>query len=95
MSADIQENTVEQWKAVRGLLKEALLAGEIPLESKLYTVRECKQPSNCRHCLRGKFTRMLCGLLKKHNNGNLQNEDKTKAIEWSKSAAKQFLKRCF
>jgi hypothetical protein len=28
------ENTVDQWKAVRGFLKEALLAGEIPLESK-------------------------------------------------------------
>jgi hypothetical protein len=34
MSAAIQENTVEQWKAVRGLLKEALPAGEIPLELK-------------------------------------------------------------
>jgi hypothetical protein len=34
MSANIQENTAEQWKAVRGLLKEALLARETPLESK-------------------------------------------------------------
>ena len=42
-----------------------------------------------------KFTRMLLCLRKKHKNGDLQNEDKPKAIEWSKSAAKQLLKRCF
>ena len=42
-----------------------------------------------------KFTRMLRALRKKHKNGDLQNEDKPKAIEWSKSAAKQFLKKCF
>jgi hypothetical protein len=57
MSAAIQENTEEQWKAVRGLLKEALLAGEIPLEPKemypkaVFTLSECKQP---RHCIWGK-----------------------------------------
>jgi hypothetical protein len=34
MSATIQENTEEQWKVVRGLLKEALLAAEVPIESK-------------------------------------------------------------
>jgi hypothetical protein len=101
-SAANQESTEEQWKAVRGLLKEALLAGKIPLESKemrpksvfaLY--EDANNPVIAGIVYGDKFTRMLRALRKKHKNGDLQNEDKPKAIEWSKSAAKQFLKRCF
>jgi hypothetical protein len=101
-STALQENTAEQWKAVRGLLKEALLAGEIPVESKelgpkaVFTLY--KNASNAVIAdivYSEKFTRMLRGLRKKHKNGDLQNEDKPKAVEWGKSAAKQFLKRCF
>jgi hypothetical protein len=92
----------EQWKAVRGLLKKALLAGEIPLESKemrpkaVFTLfKNANNPVIADILYGEKFTRMLRGLRKKHKNGDLQNEDKPKAIEWSKSAAKQFLKICF
>ena len=101
-SAANQESTEEQWKAVRGLLKEALLAGKIPLESKemppksvfaLY--KDTNDPVIAGIVYGDKFTRMLRALRKKHKNGDLQNEDKPKAIEWSKSAAKQFLKKCF
>jgi hypothetical protein len=103
MPAAIQdENTAEQWKAVRGLLKEALLAREIPLESKemrpktVFTLyKNANNPVIADIVYGEKFARMLRGLRKKHKNGDLQNEDKPKAIEWSKSAAKQFLKRCF
>jgi hypothetical protein len=104
MSAAIKENTEEQWKAVRGLFKEGLLTGEIPLESKemgpkavfLLYKNASNPPVSIVDIIYGeKFRRMLRGLRKKHKNGDLQNEDKPKAIDWSKSAAKQFLKRCF
>ena len=98
MSAAIQENAAEQWMAVRGLLKAALLTGEIPVESK--EMRPNAVFALYKNEIAGivygeKFVRMLRGLRKKHKNGDLQNEDKPKAIEWSKSAAKQFLKICF
>ena len=44
--------------------------------------------------VRDKYTRMLRSLRKKHQDGDLENEDK-KVIVWGKSAAKQFLKKCF
>jgi hypothetical protein len=103
MSAAVQEDTAGQWKALRGLLKEALLAGEIPLESKemrpkaVFTLyKNANNPVIGADIVYGdKFSRMLRGLRKKQKNGDLQNEDKPKAVDWSKSAAKQFLKRCF
>ena len=102
MSASIRKETAEQWKSVRGLLKAALLTGEIPLESKemgpkavfkLY--QDNNNPVIADIAYGEKFTCMLRGLRKKHKNGDLQKEDRPKAIEWRKSAAKQFLKRCF
>ena len=82
-SAANQESTEEQWKAVRGLLKEALLAGKIPLESKemppksvfaLY--KDTNDPVIAGIVYGDKFTRMLLrALRKKHKNGDLQNEE--------------------
>lgn len=98
--SDLEEK--ERWKAVRGLLKEALLAGEIPLDTKEMQPKAVFIKYGNEHELvfagipySDKFTRMLRALRKKHNNGDLENEDKPKAIEWSKSAAKQYLKKCF
>jgi hypothetical protein len=87
---------------VRGLLKKALHTGEIPLESKemgpkaVFTLyQNANNPVVAEVVYGEKFTCMLPGLWKNHKNGDLQNEDQPKAIEWSKSAAKQFWKRCF
>jgi hypothetical protein len=103
MANAIQENTAEQWKSVRGFLKDALLAGEIPSDSKdmgpkaVFAMHENANNPAIADIVHagGKFATMLRGLRKKHKNGDLQNEDKPKAMEWSKSAAKQFLKTCF
>ena len=96
----------DQWKAVRSLLKTGLLADEIPIDGKTMKPKEvwtkykaanhddmqCVDYEN--KSVREKFTRMLRSLRKKHKNGDLENEGQ-KAIEWGKSAAKQFLKKCF
>jgi hypothetical protein len=85
-SAADQESTEEQWKAVRGLLKEALLAGKIPLESKemlpksvFALFKDANNPVIAGIVHGDKFTRVLRALRKKHKNGDLQNEDKPKA----------------
>ena len=44
--------------------------------------------------VRNKFTRTLRNLRNKHKDGDLEHEGK-KAIVWGKSAAKQYLRRCF
>jgi hypothetical protein len=108
MSDNDEGPTDEQWKEVRGLLKAAVLAGDIPLEGKKmrpkvvfekFMSEKGSAPfdySNKR--ARGKFTRMLQQLRKKHGDGDLRNEDNTtdtKPIQWGRSAAKQFLKRSF
>jgi hypothetical protein len=102
MSKDIQDEEITQkkWKAVRGLLKEALLAEEIPLASmelrpKVVFEKYMGNPAFKDIPYGDKFTRILRLLRKKHMNGDLQNEDKPKVIEWSKSAAKQVLKQYF
>lgn len=100
--------TAEEWKGVRELLKSALLANRIPIESDEMRPKEvwqkyvdAKEPAI--QCIdysvkpiRDKFTRMLRSLRKKHKEADLENEDRpNKAILWSKSAAKQYLKKCF
>lgn len=107
MSAEQDEGpTVEEWKDLRGLLKAAVLSGEIPLEPKAMRPKAVYQKyenNPAMECIKDykpkkaveKFRRMLESLRKKHGNGDLLEEDKPKAIEWGKSAAKQFLKRCF
>lgn len=99
--------TEEEWKAVRELLKSALLANEIPLESTEMRPKAVWQKymdvnNPDIQCIdyqvksiRDKYTRVLRALRKKHKNGDLEHEDKPKRIEWAKSAAKQFLKKCF
>ena len=97
--------TKEQWNDVRKLLKEAILAGEIPLEPKQMRPKqifEKFQTSPAMGCVdygqkstRDKLTRMIRTLRAKHKDGDLENEDKAKPVEWAKSAAKQHLKKCF
>ena len=100
------EPTDEHWNALRNLLKQAILANEIPLDSKLMRPKQVWQKYydadhpdiqtidyNIR-ATRDKFTRLLRALRKKHKDGDLENEGQ-KAIEWGKSAAKQYLKKCF
>ena len=96
----------EQWQAVRSLLKAGLLAEEIPTDGKAMRPKDVwTKYKTANHeaiqCVdyedkmaRDKFTRMLCSLRKKHRDGDLEHEGE-KAIEWGKSAAKQFLKKCF
>lgn len=103
----IPPSSDEQWKALRDLLKSALLATEIPLESTEMRPKAVWQKyKDEQHpgiqCVdytvkssREKFTRMLRALRKKQKDGDLENEDKPKVIRWRKSAAKQYLKKCF
>jgi hypothetical protein len=107
--SDDEGPTDEQWKEVRGLLKKAVLAGDIPLEAKkmrpkVVFEKFMSEKSSCSFFdysnkrARGKFTRMLQQLRKQHGDGDLQNEDsttKTKPVQWGMSAAKQFLKKSF
>jgi hypothetical protein len=92
----------EQWKAVRGLLKEALLAGEITVETKEMGPKAVfeRYHNTANNPLADivygeKFRRLLRSLRKKHRNGDLQTEGNLKAIEWSKSGAKHLLKSLF
>ena len=91
----------ELWKEVRAVLKAGLLAGEIPLDPKAVKPKQVYQKyidlkiSSFEQITYGdKFTRMLRTLRQKHNDGDLENEDK-RVIEWGKSAAKHYLKKCF
>ena len=98
--------TDEQWKAVRAALREGILAGQIPLDSTVMKPKQVwQQYKDAKHpdmdCVdykvkrtHDKFTRMLRSLRKKHKDGDLEHEGE-KRIEWGKSAAKQFLKKCF
>jgi hypothetical protein len=105
MSDEERATDNAQWKEVRDLLKAALLAGDIPVEPKTMRpkavfekfVQEKIAIDYANKQAQGKFTRMLRMLRKKHENGDLKNEGdvKNKPIEWGKSAAKQFLKKCF
>ena len=100
------EPTDEQWQTVRELLKQGLLAAEIPLDGKEMRPKavwqKCKTSGNQDiECVdydtvpvRNKFIRMLRSLRKKHGDGDLEHEGK-KAIVWGKSAAKQYLRKCF
>lgn len=107
MSASETEE-VDHWKQLRGILKAAILAQEIPVESKVMPPKAVWQKyKDANHPdievvvgdytgkPREKFTRILRSLRKKHQEGDLENEDKPKIIKWSKSAAKQLLKKCF
>ncbi len=100
--------TIEEWAAVRDLLKSGLLADEIPIESTAMRPKAVWQTfvdnGNAAmkvidyddKAVRDKFTRLLRSLRAKHRDCDLENEDKPKAIRWSsKSAAKQYLKKCF
>lgn len=100
------ETDDDKWKAVRLLLKNALLSGKIPFESKEMLPKQVLEKfanhqdmafiSYKDASIRDKYTRILRGLRKKHKEGDLVNEDlPNKVIRWSKSAAKQFLKKCF
>jgi hypothetical protein len=51
MSAAIQENTEEQWKPVRGLLKEALLGRGIPRMESLEILLLTSSENTSRHIL--------------------------------------------
>lgn len=90
------------WKVVRSVLKEGLLGGAIPVEPKamkpkaVYQIYAQQEHESFLAIPYGdKFTRTLRALRKKHMNGDLENEDKPKAIVWRKSAAKQVLKQAF
>jgi len=99
--------TKEQWLEVRKVLKAAILANEIPMEMRPKQVWQkyvdlnnqaiitCVDYTN--KSVREKYGRMLRTVRKKHNDGDLENEDANalKVIVWAKSAAKQFLKKCF
>lgn len=94
--------TDDAWKEVRGLLKAAIVAGEIPLEPRKMRPKEVYDKyldattidyNNKKS--QEKFTRMLRGLRAKHMNGDLEKESESKAIEWSKSAAKQVIRAWF
>ena len=106
MSEEEGATDTAQWKEVRDLLKAALLTGDIPIDptkmrpkaafDKFVLPRGFAMDYTNKQ-YQGKFTRMLRMLRKKHENGDLKNEDdvKNKPIEWGKSAAKQFLKKAF
>lgn len=104
-----QDETDEQakWRLARDFLKAVILSGEVPIEP---TEMKPKQVWNKYRTAsvdaiawidygdkptREKFTRMVRALRKKHKDGDLQNDGKKQVIVWSKSAAKQFLKKCF
>lgn len=106
MSA-LDDNTIaikEQWKAVRDLLKVAIIADEIPLDTKVMRPKAVYEKYKDNPVMKivtyddkyssDKFTRMLRALRKKHKDGDLETEG-LKIIEWGKSAAKQFLKLSF
>lgn len=97
----------DQWQAVRDALKAALLTGEVPLEPKEMKPKAVHQllvaSGHLDHAvdytnksIRDKFQRLLLSLRKKHKDGDLERDLKGgKTIEWGKSAAKQYLKKCF
>jgi len=99
--------TKEEWTLVRKALKNGLLSNEIPAEPTEMRPKEvwqkyvdhpdmgCVDYTNKQ--VRDKYTRILRSLRKKHKDGDLENEDMNalKVIVWAKSAAKQFLKKCF
>lgn len=105
MTEEVEGTTVvdDTWKQVRDLLKGALLAETIPVESKEMRPKEVLQ--NLVHIehldykdkkTQEKFARMLRMLRSKHKNGDLANENlSNKPIEWAKSAAKQVLRGWF
>ena len=99
-----QEAANDLWKEVRGKLKAALLAGNIPVEPREMRPKEvfqtlfadCEAVDYTDHKVKEKFCRMLRTLRSKHKNGDLENEEKaTKPIEWAKSAAKHVLRQWF
>ena len=45
--------------------------------------------------VQAKFSRLLLSLRKKHLDGDLLNENSPDEVVWQKSAAKQYLKKCF
>jgi hypothetical protein len=93
----------ETWKEVRGLLKAAILAESIPVESKEMKPKEVFKKFVHIDTLdykdkktQEKFARMLRLLRSKQKNGDLADENlSTKPIEWAKSAAKQVLRGLF
>jgi hypothetical protein len=97
----------EQWKVVRALLRTALLANEIPCElvamrpkAVWQKYKDVNHPNiqvidYANKHTHDKFSQMLLALWKKHKNGDLEHEDKPKVIMWAKSAAKQYLRKCF
>ena len=99
--------TKEQWNAVRLLLKTDLPQGKIPIESSekkpkaVWQGHIDKKNADivCINCnkkrTQEKFSRMLRSLRKAHKDGDLENEGNDKVTQWGKSAAKQFLKKCF
>ncbi len=97
--AAAERDTKEQWKAVRDLLKEAVTAGEIHLDTKVMKPKAVFEKYKSNPVMEGvtygvKLTRMLRALRKKQKDGDLETEG-LKVIEWGKSAAKQFLKLSF
>ena len=102
----MSELSDDQWKAVRAVLKAGLLDGVIPVDGTDMRPKQVwtqYRDANVEEILcvdyedkgiRDKFGRMLRSLRKKHRDGDLENENKG-VIKWGKSAAKQFLKRCF
>ena len=102
--------TKEQWLAVRKALKAGILANEIPVEPTEMRPKQVWQKyvdlnnqaiitfvDYTNKSVREKFGRILRTVRKKHSDGDLENEDVNalKVIVWAKSAAKQFLKKCF
>ena len=102
--------TKEQWLLVRKTLKSGILTNEIPTDGRemrpkqvweKYSIEVDSPDMRCidyeDKSARDKFGRMLRALRKKHKDGDLENEEANaqKVIVWAKSAAKQFLKKCF
>ena len=94
-----------KWKTLRAFLKELLLTGAIPAEPKEMRPKavylhyqdhsEFQAVDYDDQQIKAKFGRLLLSLRKKHLNGDLVNENSPDQVVWQKSAAKQFLKKCF
>lgn len=100
MASNTEEDSAKEgWLAVRKVLKAALLADEIPVDTKVMKPKAVYEKFKDRPELQvitygDKFTRLLRALRKKHIDGDLESEG-LKRLEWGKSAAKQVLKKAF
>ena len=102
---DGSPDQADKWRELRTFLKELLLTGAIPAEPKEmrpravflhYQDEPVFEVVNYQDKkAKDKFGRLLLSLRKKHLNGDLVNENSPDQVMWLKSAAKQYLKKCF